>query len=386
MKKILLGTSALIGAAGFFAGAALAEAPKITVGGFADFQAGFISEDLDANRRGRGFRNDTEINFNIDGKSDNGLGYGAVIDLEADVTGDTDNQGLNSSRTYVYLEGGWGRVEMGSNTGAEGTLKVDASNIARATGGIDGDFTYFVNRAFGSTVISPRFLITPDLPLAYGNGALGDESTDNVNKITYYSPRWSGFQFGASYAPDSVDRGQTVTQADNSAGQSEDNISVGLNYQGQWDQIGFAGAVTGSWGEAENAPTICGFVSCTTPTEDLRAWNIGGKLSYLGWSFAASYGDLDDSLNTKNSEADYYTLGAAYEWGVFGASLTWLDSEVEVPGLADNEFDNLSLGIDYKLAEGLTPYAEVSFFDFDAPGTVNDNDGTVFIVGTELAF
>ncbi len=35
MKKILLGTTTLIGAAGLFAGAALAETPKVTIGGYA---------------------------------------------------------------------------------------------------------------------------------------------------------------------------------------------------------------------------------------------------------------------------------------------------------------------------------------------------------------
>ena len=47
MKKILLGTTTLIGAAGLFAGAALAETPKVTVGGYANFEAGYVSDDMD---------------------------------------------------------------------------------------------------------------------------------------------------------------------------------------------------------------------------------------------------------------------------------------------------------------------------------------------------
>ena len=136
MKKVLLGTSALIAAAAMFAGAASAQTPKVTIGGFADFQAGFTSDDLDQNQRGHGFRNDTEISVRVDGKSDAGLGYGAVIDLEADVTDDSDNQGDNASRTYVYLDGLWGRFELGSNQGAGETMRVDASSIAAATGGV----------------------------------------------------------------------------------------------------------------------------------------------------------------------------------------------------------------------------------------------------------
>ena len=83
-----------------------------------------------------------------------------------------------------------------------------------------------------------------------------------------------------------------------------------------------------------------------------------------------------------SSDADYWTLGAAYESGPFGLSVTYLDSE-----RADNELQNLVIGADYALAPGLTPYAEVSFFDADVSGTtVGDNEGSVFLLGTTLNF
>src|SRR5687768_3871174 len=110
MKKILLGTTTLIGAAVLFAGAASADTPKVTVGGFADFQLGVVGEDLDTNKRGHAFRSDTEVTFRIDGKTDGGLGYGGGVDLEADTSDDAKSQGANASRTFVYFDGNWGRV------------------------------------------------------------------------------------------------------------------------------------------------------------------------------------------------------------------------------------------------------------------------------------
>lgn len=362
MKKILIATTALIGA-GMFASAANAGNLKVEVGGFADFQAGIMSDDLDGSQRAQGFRNDTEVNFSVGGVADNGLQYGANIDLEADVTGDADNEGLNASRTYLHIGGDWGRFEMGSNTGAAGTLKVDASNLARATGGIDGDWTYFANTPGSS------FIATPDLVVGYGSGSLGDESTDNDNKITYYSPRFSGFQIGASYIPDLTDRGQTVTRSDNgtSAG---DIFQAGVNYEGKWDQVGIAAAVTGEMGDAD-----------TSVVEDLAAWNAGLMVTFSGFSLAGSYGDWGDSLAANNTDADYWTIGGAYDFGPFGASVTYLSSE-----RGNNDFDNLSIGADYKMAEGLTPYAEINFYSMDPAGVVSDNDGTVFIIGSQLAF
>jgi outer membrane protein OmpU len=371
MKKVLLGTSALIAAAALFAGAASAQTPKVTIGGFADFQAGIASDDLDANQRNHGFRNDTEVSVHVDGKSDAGLGYGAVIDLEADVSPDVDNQGLNASRTYVYLSGMWGRFELGSNQGAGETMRVDGSSVAAATGGIDGAWTYFANNPAGF-----GFITTPSLPLAHGSTALlGEESTDNANKITYYSPRYSGFQLGLSYQPDFSDRGQTMTRADNNAGQSGENFDAGLNYEGAYSGVSIGAAVTGQIGNAE-----------ASRTEDLAAWNAGAKLGYAGFSVAGSYGSWDDSLSAVNSgtDAEYWTAGAAYDYNQFAASVTYIDSQIDL-GRVSNDFSNIVVGVDYKLAPGLTPYAEASFYRFDADKRAN-NDGNLFLVGTQLAF
>lgn len=370
MKKLLLGTTGLI-AATLFASNAYAQTPKVTIGGFADFQAGFVDDDLDNNQRSHGFRNDTEVSIRVDGKSDAGLGYGAVIDLEADVTADSDGEGVNASRTYVFLDGSWGRFELGSNQGASETMRVDASSLAAATGGIDGSWTYFANATGGS------FITTPSLPLAHGSlTALGGETTDNANKITYYSPRFSGFQLGLSYQPDGTDRGQTVTRSEVNGGESGENIDVGLNYEGSWDEFSIAAAVTGQFGDAE-----------TAATEDLGAYNVGALVGYAGFHLAGSYGDWDDSLSATgaSAEGEYWTAGLGYDFGSFAASVTYLDSSYEVAG-ADSDFENLVFGADYKLAPGLTPYAEVSLYEFDAAGAATDNDGTVVILGTQLAF
>lgn len=370
MKNFLLGTTGLVGAA-MLAASASAETPKVTVGGFIDFQAGYSDDDLQgATTRDYGFRNDTEVSFQIDGQSDSGLGYGAVIDLEADVTADADAEGLNASRTYVYLDGGFGRFEMGSTEGASSTMAIDADNIAVATGGINGAWTYFASAPASS------FISTPELPAEHGSVfALGSEANVNANKINYYSPRFSGFQLGLSYAPDLDDKGQTTARSE-TGGTAGDAFDVALNYQGSFDMVdlGVAGAYT--WAEGDAG------------VEDLRSWVVGAMLGYQGFSIAGSYADWDDSLMPTGTSVDgnYYTLGAAYENGPFGLSATWIESELDF-GANSNDFDNLVIGADYKLAPGLTPYAEVSFYDFDVAGTtVGDNDGTVFILGTQLAF
>jgi len=378
MKKILLGTTALIGSAALFAGAAnAAETPKITLGGFSNFEAGFTSEDLDTDQRAGAFRTDNVITVRVAGKNDMGMGYGAGIDLEADTSDNADSAGVNAERTFIYVDGRWGKLQGGSDLGVTKTMKIDASSIARATGGVDGDFKYFMNTNAGGTVFA-----TPDLFLDYGSTVLGDESSQAINKVSYYTPRFAGFQAGVSYLFDTTggDRGQFLSRANDTTGEAQNVILGALNYEGKFSNVGINLGATGEWGDAED-----------NSTNNLRTYQAGAKVDFMGFSLAGSYGNLGDSLRLKSATSDssnyFWTVGGAYEVGPFGASVTYLNSEFDNgAGLGHNDFSNLSFGVDYKLAAGLTPYAEVNVVRYDPTGTVNDNDATVVIVGTQLAF
>lgn len=324
----------------------------VSLGGVIDFQAGFadVDDGLEINDRDVYFRNDTEVHVTVAGQTDSGLEYGAVIELEADVTGDIDEEGFNADKTYLFLQGDFGRVELGNNSSAAQTLKVDAATIARATGGIDGDFDKYINDRSGS------YIVTPNLHVAEAEGTYED-----ATKITYYTPRFSGFQFGASYTPDTASGGQSV-----SGGGFEDVFSVGINYAGQYDNWGILASLTAEFGDDGAAG------------EDLEGYHAGLVLSAGGFSFAAGYGDTDDT-RAANADASFWDAGISYENGPWGISLTYLDSEV-----GDAELQNFSLGADYQLASGLVTYIEYSLFDFDNGGS--DEDGGVLILGTELTF
>lgn len=369
MNKLLLGTTALLG----MAGAAHAAGPQVTVGGHIDFQAGIVSQDLDTpalastKTRDLVFQNDTEVHFNIDGKSDTGLGYGAVIELEADVTSDADSEGVNADKTYVYLEGAWGRSEMGNTANAGQTMKVDTSSFAHGTGGADGDWYDFVN--FGGM----SYIAAPDLPLAYGTSI-----TEDATKIVYYTPRFSGIQLGVSYTPDSGNGGTAAGfTSELNPGQWESVFEAGANYEAQYNNVGVALSATTQFGDSE-----------VTAEEDLSAWNVGGSLTFSNFTVGGSYGDWDDVTmgGTNWTDGNYFDVGAAYSYGPFGISAAYFSGSYEVTGTGDYDADTVTVGTDYQLAPGLMPYAEVTFFELDAPGTASDNDGTVVLVGTELTF
>jgi outer membrane protein OmpU len=378
MKNILLATTGLFGAA-LLASAATAQTPKVTLGGFHTFEAGFVSDDFDANTRTQEFRNDTEISVRVDGKTDAGMGYGAVIDLEADTSNDADSADVNSSRTFTYLEANWGRFELGDTKGAAATTRVDASTLAAATGGINGSWTYQPNLGvLGGLALSGGFITTSQLVTEHGSTtALGSQDTENSTKISYYTPKFSGFQAGISYTPKLNSNGQNINRAD-STGQFGDIIEAGIGYDNTFTNgIRLAASLTGETGNADAATG-----------EDLGAYALGALLGYQGFSGALSYGNWGDSdrIASNIDSQHYWSAGLGYETGPYAVSATYLNSTREIANV-DNDFNNIVIGADYKLAPGLTPYAEVSFYEFDQGGAGGyDNDGTSIVLGTQLAF
>ncbi len=385
MKKILLATTALIagatiGSAAFAGGDPVSgvayasghskptnqENLSVIVGGHIDFQAGFADQEAafetGANSREYKFQNDTEIHVRAEGTADNGLTYGAVIELEADVSGDADNQGQNADKTFIYLENQAGRLELGNNSGAEDALGVSAATIARATGGVDGDFYDFANLS------GANFIIRPDLPGAHALGV-----TEDSTKVTYYTPRFSGLQLGVSYTPDQGDGGTAAGFTGENNGDQENVFGLGLGYNAAMDGVTVEASLTGEFGTAE-----------TATVEDTQAYGAGLVLGFEGFSVAGSYADWQDSglaTGAVNDDQNVWTLGAAYENGPFGVSVNYLESESQ-----DNDFTNVVIGADYQLAPGLVPYVEVSFFEADQASTTIDNEGSVVLLGTELTF
>ncbi len=438
MKKLLLSTTAV----GLFAaGVANAEnpvisagkGPVVTLGGTANFQVGSGSQeslyqkqskagvadgsDTSIYSRELHTRTSTTIHLKVDGRSDNGLGYGAYIELNAD-TNANDTTATNNSarRTYIYVESGFGRVETGATGDAGNALKVGAETIAHGTGGIAGDFYKYVDLANGGIAHSAKYAILPGLPTAAGipgeanggyttgfNGGAGQRKNDthddraNSNKISYYTPRIEGLQAGVSFTPDQAEHGTSngFTGANGDSSELSGfpaflNVwNGGVNYQTKYNDMAISTAITAEHGDAKDA------VTTSAAIDGLDAYSLGLNLSYAGFTIGGSYADAPEFglLKTYDSSMHYWTLGGAYEFGPFGTSVTYLNSTVKHgtgASAPDATFKNLSVGADYKLAPGFLPYLEVSFFKTDSglaeSATQVDNKGTVFIGGTQLNF
>ena len=137
--------------------------------------------------------------------------------------------------------------------------------------------------------------------------------------------------------------------------------------------MGIAASLTGESGKAE-----------VPGHEDLNAYAIGTNLTYDDFNVGASYGDWGTSLSHSSStlkDARYVSLGAAYTQGAWATSITYLQSQYH-----SDKAKITSLGVDYALAPGLTPYAEVTFADLERALPASTNNATALIIGTALNF
>jgi predicted porin len=156
-----------------------------TIGGTATLQAGVFGDLTD----GVQFRNQTELDFNVRGKADNGLLYGLKLQLET-VTGNESSSETTFDEAYVYIGGPWGRLEFGhTDDVVAGGLLIYAPSVG--IGQVDGDYG-----SFSRLSLDDYYPFYPDIGTS--------------TKINYYTPRIAGFQAGISYSPHLSDNGQSV--------------------------------------------------------------------------------------------------------------------------------------------------------------------------------
>ena len=180
MKKLLYGTTALV--------AVGADKVKIGVGGY--MQAFFVGVDQDdndgepgVNLRDHLVAREGEIIFNGSTTFDNGLKVGAQVQLEAEVCGDQIDE------TFIFFSGSWGRVNIGAENSAAYLMHYSAPASSHWAHGLQSANFMHAGPGAGHGVGNCVHTAPANL-------------TSDSEKITYFTPRLSGFQFGVSYTPE----------------------------------------------------------------------------------------------------------------------------------------------------------------------------------------
>ncbi len=489
MRKILLGTTAVVGAALLAPAVAVAqEAPTVRIGGFFRAYYGNTQQSgrnsttpssLATNVSGatsnlsqqtapgaqttaigatttesagniarlskNDFSTDAEVHVFVNGKTANGLSYGAVVEIAfnqqegrniVQQRASTGKTTASIDEMYAFVASpAFGQIRFGDEDGPVGGLMNSGVITNFGTGGIYGDRESFVTRqANVRTTTSP--------------GSLGDNT-----KIIYLSPQFFGFDFGASFAfnynegedtgcPTNqssgfCDAAYAFTGASNfgiaAAGPNQsvrrNEYQAAVRWRGSLAGIGLA--VTGGYVGAGAARELTLQGTQARLFNNLNVFQVGAQASAYGFTVGAQYEHGDANFfwgNTLRGDRpmDQFFTGASYTIGpvtiggnyliqtveggsrsTFSAaaanagSSTGLVANPGTPGVGGGTNAALmrrigwGVGGNYRLAPGLDIVAEYSSYtvaergrDLDPsnPGIQDRNTAKVFILGTRLAF
>ena len=423
MKKLLYGTTALV-AAGLLSSGAYAPDPiKLSVGGY--FAGAFHYSDQDdgtlagvnepaANTRSHGIVREAEVIFSGSTTLDNGIKVGVNIQLEAQSSADIIDE------SYIWFEGSWGRIQLGAEDDAAYLLNVGATKATNFFFGVASPVfsqvecgTNTLSLFAAPTMASGR----PDLGGTAGAGcfigAYSPLMTSDREKLTYFTPKFGGFQFGLSYTPNNHEEPNVVggdvagagtysaLRPDNITGQQGEVISIGANWSGKLGEVDIrvsAGYQSADL-EANNTGTAIAALDRAGGTglnvfEDRDTWIVAGAFTWKQFTLGASYYHDDYGLRLNGDRVDW-TVGLTYKTGPWQFGIEYANTEAERGGAAttgDDEGEAWALGVSYSLGAGVSLQAELQFWDIDSGAatqalrTAAQNDATVFLIGTTIFF
>lgn len=327
MNKLLMGTAA----AALLVTPAVAGPMAVTVGGY--YNAVVYSQDVDnTDTRDIGIHNDAEIIFKGKGKTNNGLEVGFQVQLEAEGAQEKDHIDEN----YIYVKGGFGKVEIGAENNAAYKQQVAAPKIF-------GWKTYDNN--FKTWSEASAF----DKPLM-------DGIDSDALKINYYSPKVNGFQFAYSLTPDTSDKnGDTGLYSDTGSGEA---TAYGIKYSGKIGGMKVKASygvneLDEDAGETEAEDTAVGLsvssgnitiggnmatIERGTDERDILHYGIQYKLSK-----ASKIGVIiHDQEEENGSQLDIVAVGGSTKLGA-GTTLTYSFESLEDDSKGDSEFFGVGL-------------------------------------------
>ena len=400
MKRVLLGTTALIGAS--LAAPAAAESPiKLSVGGFFRTAYMVVLDDDDSlqdsafpepgdDKAEDGVFSDAEIHFVGRTVLDNGLEVGARVELEGE---DDDDQ---IDEAWIWFAGGFGEVRIGSDDEAL------ANSCVLPPGGT-ANFSAFSPNQWGANSLNSIPFGTVS-----NSACTGVDDRNDAQKILYFSPLIHGFQLSASYTPnpdvETHDDGggahvgmpaKIVFPTDTPDADADASVYLTYSYQGRdWGLTWGGGA---SWEMGTDDSPFADFQDqdfyqtgltvdigrfsiggafeyyhdlnsshslAGVPGTDLNAWVAGGGLaySYRAWTFGAQYSYRQDTFRQDTAFTDFkveqvqqravatvnYALGPGINLdGEVGYTWRDFDPENEFFGstTGDDDYDGVELGI-----------------------------------------
>jgi outer membrane protein OmpU len=386
MKKVLLGTTALLGAGLVASPAFAADGIKLGVGGY--FKTAYMVN-FDDNSDGEpgdnhsvdGVFSDAEVHFTGSTQLDNGLEVGARVELEGETASDQIDE------AWIWFSGGFGEIRMGSDDEA-------LANACIVPPGGTGNFSAFSPNQWGANTFTSNTICT------------GVDDKGDAQKLIYISPVFAGFQLTASYTPNGGSENQTdgggphVGMPFHDEGESRHNASVYLSYSYEGDGWG----VTAGGGASFEGAVESGHAGA--PDRDTQDfYQAGLNLTFGNFAIGGVFEYFNDGLafssfhdNGINQEADQWGagLGIAYTMDAFTVGAQYSHEEFDISSNvaqdADATINRVVLTGNYAMGPGINIDGELGYTwqdtdegDFFDEGT-DGYDSFEIGIGTNISF
>jgi predicted porin len=376
VKKYLLGTTALAAATGFAAlavptSADAAERLKVGVAGYFQAYYAFVDQSKDGNgqvaddRREWDLFRESEIHFTGEVALDNGMRVGVQVELESETCADQIDE------SYLYFQGNFGKVVVGSENSAAYLLSVGAPTVDANFDGADPNYRILQpgnNRAVATQQYAPT-------------------STGDSEKISYFSPRFEGFQLGVSYTGDNSEEasvGQIKARggsfagmpSDNDPGEQQDIFEFGVNFERKFNDFGILAGATYGFGDLENN---------AGGQKDFDEWSAGLNVTWGGFTIGGGYYETNQGL-TGNNDRTAYAAGLNYRIGPMVLGASYLHKEFEEGGGKNDILDRYMAGVRYTFHPGMEARGSVQYYDADGNTSAERNDALAIVAGVVVNF
>ncbi len=387
MKKTLMGSTTLLAVGAVAMGPAAAEEGiALGLGGYYNtfFWVGDNDEDAGDPRDlgSTGLFADGEVHFKGKTTLDNGISFGVQIELEAFQSGDQIDE------NYAFIEGSFGRLVLGGKNVAAFSMQYASPFIGVPLN--TGWITSFVpppqataTTTVGSTANGGAVALTTTntttgiaVTTAFRTPALSTylDLANDDHALTYFSPRFSGFQVGVSYVPAATNNGEGKNfpvQADKNS-ELHDLLSVGANFVESLG--GFDIAVAAGYNRASDD---------TAGMDDPEQYSAGLNVGFSNFTLGGSVG-VENSDRASDGVA--WDIGASYSLGPWAVGATYFTSEVEgADGGGEDELRAMQAGVSYALGPGITASANTLWAEWDGEGG-EDAEGFGAILGMKIGF
>jgi len=407
MNKYLKATAACAVAL-FATSGAMAEGPKLTVGGFVDSKFS-INDNDDQYTAGQGGvvnfdqRQDGEIHFNGSAELDNGLKIRARVELEAFTINDgADDLANFSNGASVAGAGGASGGDLIDESwldisGSFGAIRLGSTDMAGKRMTTGHQATFFMNVGENTRFNISSIIEQPNRTTNVTTSIISQlDLNSDAESISYVTPRFAGFQLGAGWASTNFeDSGQLHTKG-GGQGDLSDIYDVAINWVGKFQDVGISVAA--------------GYTSGNTTTgngsNNPEQWSLGGRVTFGGFAIGLSTQQndcaiagsaLSDGCNAAESvDEEIYEAGIRYIAGPNAFSIVGAWAETEGSGsaraIAANGDESQVFSIAYRrtLGPGVMWHNTLHIANYDngAAGAAanTSNDGFGITTGLLLRF